>query len=736
MSSRPPVIARFLVFLALYVEAQSAFGTPQAALEEVPVPRQGGHTLTLPVPRTLELTHIDPAAFAAALDRDENRIFAFVRDEIAYEPYIGCLRGPQGTLMARAGNSVDRAVLLAGLMQAAGKHVRFAHGDLGEKEAAELVQAAWADRPVANKTSTSASESVKKAFGLFQTARTRDFHLATEQLKQAPLVQSELTTTNMANLVKMAEAHFWIQYEKDGAWIDMDPSFARAGIGQTYAVSSQVLEKLPENLFHQLTVRVVVEEIPGGASELTPTPRETLRYTSRSSDLAAVDLVLMHRGQGGKKPDGLAGALGGAGKDNGRVKPALFIPNGKWITGSEFETRAPKTSLGGLGSMRDMLGGAGTRKQVPVAVAERLEFEFMAPDGSKEMVVRDVFDLVGPARRSNNSPPVNVADISASAQPVAEELVGSVYDIFFTNGRLDEANFQDLSVEPPPTGKKHIDLRRMLRRINITFTALSDRLASVKWGDRSVTRIYPDSPRVTILALTGLHKGPALSIDLRRNQVRAITTGAHPEDAFSSQLLRGINDGTLERTFLETITTRLRERAKVGPTMSTSTIFEKAVADKLPFSLWKSGNEEMPFAVQSKDTAARLAEEHRAGAWLLGPSRELNLNSRDRFAWWRIDPRSGVTMAVTDDGLHQDATEKVVVTTSSDDTVIVTVGTEAEGGTMIGNPAFTQEFEDMEDAKSYIDWLHSQGYPGGGEGLTPPGVIPQSPDIPTAAFPK
>src|SRR5205085_10968483 len=179
------------------------------------------------------------------------------------------------------------------------------------------------------------------------------------------------------------------------------------------------------------------------------------------------------------------------------------------------------------------------------------------------------------------------------------------------------------------------------------------------------------------------------------------TTGAHPEDAFSSEVLRGINDGTLERTFIETITTRLREKAKVGPTMSTSSIFEKTIADKVPIMLWKSGSNEMPFAVQSKDTAARLAEEHRAGAWLLAPAREVNLNSRDRFAWWSIDPHSGITMAVTADVLHQDATEKTIVTTTSDDTVVVTVGTEAEGGTVIGNPAFTQEFEDMEDARTY-----------------------------------
>ena len=730
-----PVIARFFICLALCSRAHHAFAV-EAATGEMRGPGLAAPSaLSFPAPRTLDLTHINPVAFATALGKNENRIFAFVRDEIAYEPYPGCLRGPQGTPLARAGNSVDRAALLAALMQAAGKHVRFAHGDLDEKAATQLVQSTWADRPAGKKASASAPDPVKKAFEAFQTARYRDFHLATEQLKKAPLVRSELTIPSMADLVRTAKAHFWVQYEKEGSWIDMDPSFADASIGHRYAGSPQIIEKLPENLFHKVTMHVLVDEVSVGGPELKPASREILRYTSRASDLAAVDLVLMHRGPGGKKTGGLAGALSGAGKDNGRVKPALFTPNGKWITGSEFGTRAPKSTVGALGSMGDMLTGGGTRKPVPVAVAERLEFEFTAPDGSKETVVRDVFDLVGPARRGNDTP-FKTADISSPAQPVAAELVGSVYDIFFTNGRLDDASFEDLAIEPRPTGKKHVDLSRMLRRINITFTALADRLAQVKWGDRSVTRMYPDSPRVTILALTGLDKGPALSIDLRRNQLTCdydwsssrrflliATFARHQRRNSRAHFYRDNYSGAAHQS--QGRSDREYEhdlRKGIG-------------GQSLPILLWKNGQEEMPFAVLSKDTRARLTEEHRTGSWLLAPARELNPGVNDRFAWWKIDPRSGVTMAVTDDGLHQTGTEQVTVTTTSDDTIVVTVGTEAEGGTILGDPAFTQEFEDMEDAKSYIDWLHSQGYPGGGEGLSPPGVIPQSADIPTAAFP-
>ena len=72
----------------------------------------------------------DPQAVVAKVGKDSAGLFTFVRDSTCWVAYQGALRGPEGVLMDRVGNSLDRSLLLAELLRTAGHTARLAHAKL------------------------------------------------------------------------------------------------------------------------------------------------------------------------------------------------------------------------------------------------------------------------------------------------------------------------------------------------------------------------------------------------------------------------------------------------------------------------------------------------------------------------------------------------------------------------------------------------------------------------------
>jgi hypothetical protein len=82
----------------------------------------------------------DVQSKAAELGYDVARTFTFVRDEIRYEPYRGVLRGARGALASRAGNSLDKTLLLEALLKTGGHQARLMRGQLPPDRAEALVR--------------------------------------------------------------------------------------------------------------------------------------------------------------------------------------------------------------------------------------------------------------------------------------------------------------------------------------------------------------------------------------------------------------------------------------------------------------------------------------------------------------------------------------------------------------------------------------------------------------------
>ncbi|MFO0965114.1 MAG: transglutaminase domain-containing protein [Gemmataceae bacterium] len=619
------------------------------------------HALDLPVPRSFDLTHVEPEHYAQALGKDPRRIFEFVRDHIAFEPYSGCLRGPRGTLLAMAGNSVDRAALLAALLEQSGQKVRFVRGVLPDALARELVTSLWAERPrpVAVGEDKETSPMLKKVRDTMAAAIKRDYNLIRDHVQKAEKRPGPDLGPTLEALVKETTAHYWVQMRKDGKWLDLDPSFADAAPGRAIAEAKDVLERLPEDVFHRVEIRVRVEEYPlllKGKDVSKPGNRVVLTHQARAADLSGRDLLLVHQPEGWKGPaKDLASAVAGAAKNSGRLKPVVLAAEGKWLGGEPFRVEPPTGK--GLGGIGDLLGGEGTRTPAPVITAEWIECDFIFPDGRKETVEREVFDLVGRTETGVGTPlPMDEVRALTAVAPAA--LRRRLLSLFFTTGRIDAVHLRQERKEDAVPKDKSMGGRPLLRRIATALAARSDALFDRPPRDKDFLRFYADSPRLHIVDFDG--GNGRFTIDLRRDRVRVVALERR-ETVFPARVFRGVVEGALETALIDHLTAHVRKKEAWPPILSTSAMFSRARAESVPLVFLSAGAaapKEAP-----KKAQARVRQALAKGHWVLTPERGLALGKSPRLAWWQIDPSTGETVAVTDEGLHG--------TTSSENVILI-----------------------------------------------------------------
>ncbi|MEI8318734.1 MAG: DUF6531 domain-containing protein, partial [Planctomycetia bacterium] len=83
------------------------------------------------------------ADLAASLYYLPQKMLEYVTNTVAFQPYVGLMKGPLATLQTKAGNDWDTNALLAGLFNAAGIETRFVSGSIKvtEKQAMDYVGA-------------------------------------------------------------------------------------------------------------------------------------------------------------------------------------------------------------------------------------------------------------------------------------------------------------------------------------------------------------------------------------------------------------------------------------------------------------------------------------------------------------------------------------------------------------------------------------------------------------------
>ncbi|MBD3894792.1 hypothetical protein IEI94_02860 [Halomonas sp. ML-15] len=367
-------------------------------------------------------------------------LFEWVRDETRWLPYAGELRGAQGVMQDRMGSSLDRALLLAALMEEAGHTVRLARAALSGA-ARERLESAWADEPVARRPAGPVDMDLSEASIAALSERLEsDPEAMAEALREQREAAEARQTRLLADSQRLAEAlaallddtpddagitddvpsdHWWVQQRTADGWSDFDPALPAHAAGErlieTGDVERHYPEALPEEVRHWLTVEVVAERLEGDRLE------ETVAFSHRlpAAELLGQQLHLELYPMALPPPQSLLdGSLELDSLPEALFSQEQWVPylrlgdslerqDGIMADGSVFDLGSEASIAGAFGDAGSALGevgvgglGADEPDTPPELSAVITRFHVEAPGRDTHSVERPLMDLIGPARRS------------------------------------------------------------------------------------------------------------------------------------------------------------------------------------------------------------------------------------------------------------------------------------------------------------------------------------------------
>ena len=381
---------------------------------------------------------IDPATYdvdALALDlafEDADVIAEWVQQHVAYEVYAGLLRGPQGTLVAAAGNALDQSVLLARLLNDAGYDARVALATLDPEQARALVMsmfdASVAD-PVAGRDDHT-RDLVEIAVAQGADAATVEAALRTlagASITDTPafLEASETAEGLLASLpeavdgdatdelVSEARQYAWVEYRLGSSdeWADAHPAWPAASEPPLVTAERHLEDEVPVGLQHRLRLEMTIERKQGDefSTEALMTPWERPVANMLGHTITIGNTVLGESGATTFSELGMeaADAAFYAPILNGTLAPGAVAFD---LRGNVVPPDAAMSAMAGvfqtvgekLGGALGALGAMGTDEepQDPFALtAQWLDVVLIAPGGEETRYRRTFFDRRAPGAR-------------------------------------------------------------------------------------------------------------------------------------------------------------------------------------------------------------------------------------------------------------------------------------------------------------------------------------------------
>lgn len=645
-------------------------------------------------------TEIDRSHFdlEALLDRaafDEQKIIAFVRDEISFEQYAGLLRGAEGTLISGAGNALDQALLLATLLNDAGFDARIVHGRIDAEQAKLLLSGIG--KGIGKNSANSGHLATEPQAWEARLAELHDISGAPAPqhyapLEEAPFYAATQRTTNELiqalhdadidlakpdtnSLVVEAQDYFWVEsrLSPGDAWQAHHPAF-----GTPIELAAEPVEffggQVPESLQHRLKIEAFIEQKLG---EQWQTYRVAGPWERPVANLNGVVLSYLNQ-PNTLDADAIKTGIGAAVNKanlfvpvlNGEPGNSAFDLNGSTIdieslgmdafgAGAVIQTVANKAgaaanTLAGMGTTDD-----GESTDLAVLAAHWIEYTLIRPGGEETRYRRMLLDRRGAAGRMAGQFRVrsmSKADIrraltvqhrfmvaagSYSEAYTAERVLQRLIDVapawrlmvgYLYGSDIQLAAITELGPSPLP----HLALYR-------TFDLGPEKLGA--------PIAYRASPSLVVLrdGLLAEERG-FRSVDVVANDRRVLVRDKNGELRVDAE--KAVTIGVWE-TAIETLA-----HDNFGPgsaEYNTFAAFNAAQQQGIKTRMLQPNTQDTSQVALDDDGRVHLMRDLNSGHAVLIP--EQAPAGLTMAGWWRVDPTTGTTLGMTADGRGQDVVE-------------------------------------------------------------------------------
>ena len=618
----------------------------------------------VPVPVQAQAFGPTIASKAAELGYDADRIFRFVADEVRYEAYAGALRGANGTLWGLAGNSVDKSILLAALLDESQILYRYASGVLTPKanaalQSALVVVAAGATpesspsssitMPVPSTDGTPSPVDQSTVEGVLRATETARKLSAQLYEFTAGVIHSSLTSAGieLPALPEVAlpesesNAHYWVQVADGPSWIDLDTTLPKAERGKTLVSAAGTADAIPDELAHRVRIRIVAEEMIGGIG----TRRDAVTWEGMSSDLINEPVAVMVM-----SPDDFNGVgltINQAFSGNSSFIPCLAVGNTV-----SYATTPVVVGATGDSSVSGVLNSAAATPAGVAADGELvglwLNVDVISPGSDPVSIERALLDRVGFVARNAASidwsklAPVHlVQNVDTGRQVIAElsSLTLLAFESSIVPGTVTAANASAIE----NFGALHL--------IGPSFASYRHALGTVLEQSNG-SRSFVSSPNVVAFSIgrddPSVADGPvSMTMDILHRQPTVVATGK-PKSGDVHPLVRaGVLDQVAEQVLLDPVL-----RGATAPDMSAlsvGAVFAEAKKKGVAFAVVNDAAS-LGRVTVSPEAEIRISKALETGLVAIVPEQPVEIGGQAVSAWWLVDPATGRTRDETEQG--------------------------------------------------------------------------------------